>query len=144
MTAMKYRFSRLVLLVAFLWSGAVAAEPPAVSAAWLRPPAVAGRPGALYFTLTNPGPATAIVAVKTPIAGRAELHAHDMANGIMRMRKVERVELPAGGQVMFQPHGYHVMLFNLDEAKLGTATVVSFTLILEGGANVAGQAAVKR
>ena len=144
MTAMKYRFSRLVLLVAFLWSGAALADGPAVSDAWLRPPAVAGRPGALYFTLTNPGTATAIVAVKMPLAARAELHAHDMANGIMRMRKVERVEVSAGGQVQFQPHGYHVMLFNLDEAKLATAAVVSFTLILEGGAEVAGQAVVKR
>lgn len=144
MTAMKYRFSRLVLLVAFLWSGAAAAESPAVSAAWLRPPVVAGRPGALYFTLTNHGPATAIVAVKTPIAGRAELHAHDMANGIMRMRKVDQVEVPARGQVIFQSHGYHVMLFNLDEAKLETAAAVPFTIILEGGGEIAGTAAVKR
>lgn len=144
MTAMKYGFSRLVLLVAFFWSGAALAGEPAISDAWLRPPAVAGRPGALYFTLSNPGPATAIVAVKAPIAGRAELHAHEMAGGIMRMRKVERVEVAAGGQVQFQPHGYHVMLFNLDEAKLGAAADVSFTLILEGGAKVAGQAAIKR
>ena len=31
----------------------------------------------------------------------------------MKMRQVESVDVPAGGEVLFKPHGLHVMLFGL-------------------------------
>ena len=38
----------------------------------------------------------------------------------MKMQQVMSVEIPAGGEVKFEPMGYHVMLLNLkQQAKAG-------------------------
>ncbi len=67
-----------------------------------------------YFTLHNRSDKVRhLDGVSSPIAGRAELHQHREEDGMMRMRKVERVALAANSQVAFAPGGYHVMLFDL-------------------------------
>lgn len=82
----------------------------AVDDAWVRLPAVPGRPAAAYFTIHGgPAPAT-LMAVRTMGAARAELH-ESMANG---MRPTGRVAVPASGTVAFAPNARHVMLFDVD------------------------------
>lgn len=67
-----------------------------------------------YFTLRNrTDQPRLLVAVSTPVAERAELHRHSEKDGMMSMRQVEEVALPAHGHLSFQPGGYHVMLFDL-------------------------------
>src|SRR5690606_17661341 len=56
------------------------------------------------------------------IAESAELHAHVMTGDVMRMEKVEAVDVPAGGEAVFAPGGHHVMLFGLEEALTPGAT----------------------
>ena len=82
-----------------------------MDAAWIRLPAVAGRPAAAYFTLHGGKSDAQLVAVRT-MAARAELH-ESMANG---MRPTPAVTVPAGGTVTFTPGGRHVMIFGLDPA----------------------------
>ena len=70
--------------------------------------------GAAYMTLKNSGTmADALVAVASPVAARAELHTHIKEGDITRMRKVEEIDVPAGGSVSLQPGGLHVMLIDL-------------------------------
>lgn len=49
----------------------------------------------------------------SPIANRAELHQHRHRDGVMSMRRVPELSIPAGGQVDLKPGGYHLMLFGL-------------------------------
>lgn len=51
---------------------------------------------------------------------------HDMADSdhgdgskMMTMRPVEGVDIPAGGRVVFEPGGYHVMVMDLEQALTG-------------------------
>ena len=44
-----------------------------------------------------------LVAAASPAAGRAELHTHLHENGVMKMRQVESIEIPAKGEVALQP-----------------------------------------
>ncbi len=54
------------------------------------------------------------------MAGKAELHEHLHADGVMKMQQVPAVSIPAGGEVQFAPMAYHVMLFGLQrQAKAG-------------------------
>jgi copper(I)-binding protein len=71
---------------------------------------------AAYFVVHNQGRgADRLVGVDTPIAARAELHEHlHDADGMLKMRQVQGVEVPAGGEARFVPGGYHVMLFELN------------------------------
>ena len=67
---------------------------------------------AVYMELTS-GPNAALVAAGSPLAQRAELHSMSVDAGVMRMRPLERIELPAGKTVRLQPTGLHVMLVDL-------------------------------
>ena len=56
-----------------------------------------------------------LLSAASPEAGRAELHAHLHEGGVMKMRQVYGVEIPAKGEVVFQPGGLHIMLFEVGE-----------------------------
>jgi len=122
-----------VVAIGFL---ALAAS-PAMSAeieignAFLRPPVVAGGPGAAFFTITNHGPADRLIAASAPAARVTELHTHVRDGDVMRMRKVDAIAVPEQGQVELKPGGDHVMLFGLDPASTAPGTRLPLTLVFE-------------
>ena len=72
--------------------------------------------GAAYFRIENRGQASdRLVSAHSPIADRAEIHTHEMDGGMMTMRRVHAVEVPAQGEVTFKPGGLHVMLLGLKQ-----------------------------
>ncbi len=74
----------------------------------------AARTGAAYVTISNEtGMADRLVSVASDIARKTEIHNHLMEDGVMKMRRADGVDIPAGGQVTFRPGGYHVMFFGL-------------------------------
>lgn len=115
------------MMAALALAGCGGPRDAAADDAWVRLPAVAGRPGAAYFTLHGGAAETALARVTTDAAARAELH-ESMAMGHMTtMRPLASVPLPAGGTIRFAPGGNHVMLFDL---KPGLAPGGSATLRL--------------
>lgn len=76
---------------------------------------------AAYFVIHNKGSeADRLLGASSPVAGKAELHEHVHADGVMKMQQVQDVVIPAGGEVKFEPMGYHVMLLDLkQQAKAG-------------------------
>ena len=99
---------------------------------------------AAYFVVHNKGAeADRLLSVSTPHAGKAELHEHMHADGVMKMQQVENVAIPAGGEVKFEPMGYHVMLFNLkQQAKDGER--FPLTLTFENAGKVDVEVAVQK
>ncbi len=88
----------------------------AVHDAWTRPLPPGAPSGAVYLRLHNPGRAdTAVVAATSPAAAAVELHAHQVQDGVARMRPVSTMPLPAGGQLELAPMGHHVMLIDLQQ-----------------------------
>lgn len=110
------------------------ASAPKVAGAWVRLPAVTGRPGAGYFE-ASATPGDALVGASSPRAGRVELHAMTMVDGVMRMRAESRFEVPASGRLVFAPGGNHLMLFDLD-ASLKPGERIPVTLRFASGAEV--------
>jgi periplasmic copper chaperone A len=83
---------------------------------WARPTAGPVKNGAAYLRIVNSGAkADKLLGAATPAAKRAELHTHEHVDGVMRMRQVKSVEVPAKGEVAFKPGGLHVMLFDLEK-----------------------------
>ncbi|MGG2399083.1 copper chaperone PCu(A)C [Pseudomonas sp. SH1-B] len=97
-----------------------------------------------YFVIHNNGSESdRLLGVSTPVAGKAELHEHVHADGVMKMQKVQDVTIPAGGEVKFAPMGYHVMLFNLkQQAKDGER--FPLTLNFEKAGQVEVEVAVQK
>lgn len=95
---------------------------------------------AAYFQLHNQSAQERIlVSVTTPIAARTELHNHTEEDGIMRMRRVELVTIPAQGHQHFQSGGYHVMLYDLHHRPQAGETV-PLLLIFDDGLQLSVEA----
>jgi copper(I)-binding protein len=100
---------------------------PHVMDAWVRLPAVSGRPAGGYFMAHGTATADALVSVTSPRAERIEMHSMANENGVMKMRKEESFALPAKGTLTFAPGGSHLMLFGLSpEVKPGTKVPLTF------------------
>jgi hypothetical protein len=49
------------------------------------------------------------------IAEHVEVHSHILEDGMMKMRRVESVDLPPHKEVLFAPSGHHIMLIGLKQ-----------------------------
>lgn len=81
--------------------------------AYVRLPAVAGRPGAAYLTIQGGAEPTTLLSISSPAAIRSELHEMKQAGGMMTMDAVKDVAVPAGQKVELKPGGIHVMLYDI-------------------------------
>lgn len=79
---------------------------------WARATAASQANGAAYLVVDNDGEPDRILGATSPAAARVELHTHIDDNGVMRMRQVEAIDLPAG-ETSLAPGGLHIMLFEL-------------------------------
>ncbi len=84
--------------------------------AWVRLPAVPGRPGAGYLTIHGGPQPARLVAVESEAAGSTELHRSMTmgAGGMTGMQRLDGLDVPANGTVKFAPNGNHVMMFGLN------------------------------
>jgi copper(I)-binding protein len=111
-----------------------------VTDAWVRLPAVSGRPGAGYFTLKGGTSDDRLTTVASAVVERIELHESGMDKGMMTMRPLSAgAKVAAGKAVTFAPGGNHAMLFGINPAITpGTAIPLQFRF--ESGAIVAVEA----
>ena len=91
-----------------------------VGQGWATAPIGASNNGAAFLTLYNTGSRdAALVRAQAPGVKRVELHRTTMADGVMRMRPVERIDVPARGHTALRPGGLHVMLIGADALSAG-------------------------
>lgn len=104
--------SALLALGAVLASAgaAVAAEPGiAVQHPWFRF-ILPARPAGGYFTLANHGATPRVlVGAASPACEMVVLHRSMREGGMDRMATVQNLPVPAHGEVVFGPGGYHLM-----------------------------------
>jgi hypothetical protein len=87
-------------------------------------------PGAGFVTIINRGAADRLVSFASPLCARPELHTHLADNGMMMMRRVAAIDIPADSVVELKPGGLHLMLIGLF-APLKQGTAADITLIFE-------------
>jgi periplasmic copper chaperone A len=106
-------FPLLVLSALALSAPAQAAPAPkvAIADAWCRPAPTGALSAGCYVTLTA-GAEDRLVAVETTAADHAEIHSMSMDGGVMRMRKLDGLALPAGKAVTLKSGGEHLMLIS--------------------------------
>jgi copper(I)-binding protein len=123
---------------------ALAADSVTVSDVYARavPP---GQPNsAVFMVLRNDGAEDrALVSAASPVSEVVELHTHLMEEGMMKMRQIDRIELPAGEGVRLKPGGLHVMLIGLRQ-QLQPGDEVAVTLTLDDGSELPLTAPVRK
>ena len=88
-------------------------DPIVVRDAWIREPPPRS-PAAGYLVIENRGgEPVELVAVATEAAEQTEIHVMEYKNDRMTMRRVEGLQVPAGGEVALKPGGAHLMLMEL-------------------------------
>lgn len=98
----------------------------------------------IFLVLENRSEADhALVQASSPSAKVVELHTHFSEGGIMKMRRVERIPVPAKGTAVLKPGGYHIMLIELT-GPLSEKTTVQTTLQFEDGSTKVIHAEVVR
>ena len=101
-----------------------------IKAPWVRG-TVAGQTATGAFMEITSKSGASLVGAASPVAGVTEVHEMKMDDGVMKMRAVARLDLPAGKPVILGPGGYHVMLMNLKQ-MIKTGDSVPLTLQFEG------------
>lgn len=110
--------------------GACAATGDAVTVSDARVGAPSGPNAALYFTASSTGGGDRLIGAETAEAASVEIHSTVRNDdGTTGMRPVEALDLPAGGTLVLQPGGSHLMLVNA--SSLETGDVVGITLVWE-------------
>jgi copper(I)-binding protein len=130
----------LVLMSQQILAGsAVMADDPYVRAV---PP---GQPNsASFMTLHNMGKKDlALISASSSAAEVVELHTHTMEDGMMRMRKVDKIDLPAEQKTSLKPGGLHVMLIGLKQ-KLVPGEKIGITLSFDDGSELKLDAPVRK
>jgi periplasmic copper chaperone A len=119
-----YRFGGL--LAALLMSASVYAGDIQVENAWTRATAPGQDAAGVDLTITSKQAAT-LVGVSSAACKTVQLHGMTHENGMMKMREVKFIELPAGKRMNLREGGYHLMLTGL-KAPLKAGESVPLTL----------------
>lgn len=83
-----------------------------------------------------------LVGASSPAAGLVEIHEMKMDGGVMQMRPLARLPLPAGKTVSLAAGGYHLMLMDL-KAPLKAGDSVPLTLRVEAAGGKTEKVEVK-
>jgi copper(I)-binding protein len=136
------RLSHVVAAVLLCCGAAQAQAQVTVQDAWVRGTVPAQEVTGAFLSVTTPT-AARLVAVRTPVAGRVEIHEMAHEDGVMKMRALPTgLPLPAGQAVELKPGGYHLMLMELKQpVKAGEP--VPLTLVVEGEGGRREEVAVK-
>ena len=119
----------LLASIAALALNAWAQSTVKIEDAWVRGTVAQQKATGAFMRLTASRD-TRLVAVSSPVAGVVELHEMNMDNGVMKMRAIAGLSLPAGKTVELKPGGYHVMLLDL-KAPVIAEQQVPLTLVFE-------------
>lgn len=102
-----------------------------VKDAWVRATVAGQQATGAFMKITAPQGGR-LLGVSSPAAALAEIHEMRMEGDVMKMRAIDRLELPAGKTVELRPGSYHVMLMNL-KAPLKVNDTVALTLTFVDG-----------
>ncbi len=106
----------LAFAACLLIAGAAMAQTGLVEVkdAWARATPGKAENGAAYLTIVSPG-ADRLVSLSTPVAKKAELHTMTTEGGVMKMRPLAGLDVPAEQPVTLKPGGAHIMLMGLNQ-----------------------------
>lgn len=106
-----------------------AADPITIERPYARASAPGQMVGGGFMTIVHQGSSEdRLVSATTPIAREVQIHTMNMDGGVMRMRPVEGgLAIPAGGRVVLQPGGLHLMFMEIS-APLVAGTTFPVTL----------------
>jgi copper(I)-binding protein/cytochrome oxidase Cu insertion factor (SCO1/SenC/PrrC family) len=105
----------------------------AIMNAWVREAHASAKVNAGYMTLLNAGSEqVTLVKVESGSYKNIEVHEMILVDGMMEMREVTNMIIPAKGQILLAPGGQHLMLMG-PKQPLKTGQKINLTLTFKSG-----------
>ena len=111
-----------------------------VTDAWVRLPPPGAQIAAAYLTLESKQ-TLSLSNVTSQAAEAVEMHSMSTQNGVMQMRQLKALNLPAGKPLTLEPGGLHLMLIN-PKNPLKEGDKVPLLLTFKQGKRVVGAVSV--
>lgn len=140
---MRKTLTSLLLAPVALIAACDEAPPVYVGQAYVRMNPNPEAPSAAYLTIQTGDAPVALRDVLSEAAVRVEMHEVVSEGGMMKMRAVDRVDIPAKSTVRFEPGGKHVMLWSINPQVVETGKV-PMTLIFSNGDRIIVEAVVQK
>ncbi len=84
---------------------------------WVKEASSSQKMSAGYMTLENPGDKPdKLLSAESEVCEVVEIHKMTYENDMMKMGRVNEIEVPANGSVQLKQGGFHLMLINLKKA----------------------------
>lgn len=130
----------LTLIAMSFVAGAQDGEPLRVNGAWVRPSVT--ETSAAYLQIYNETDAPVeLIRVETPATAQVELHQTQMQGDIMRMNRLDALEIDATSTLTLAPNGLHIMLMGL-QTPLIEGETLPLTLTFDNGFTLAIDATI--
>jgi copper(I)-binding protein len=121
---------KTTLAFSLMLFGATVLAEVTVKDSWVRGTTPAQKATGAFMEITS-SEAASLLSAASPLAGVVEVHSMKMEDGVMKMRALPKLDLPAGKAVKLQPGGNHIMLMDLRQ-QMKKGDVVPITLKVEG------------
>ena len=111
---------KISVLFALLLAAAAHAQDPKVGTITIGHPWARATPGAVknsaaFMVFDNKGTADKLLSVSGDIAKDIQIHSMITEAGVMKMREIKSLDIPANGKAELKPGGFHVMLIGLKD-----------------------------
>ena len=137
-------FFPVLLLVSLVGGSAFAGENVHIQNAWIREAPPTTKVMAGYLEIENSSNhALTLVSAESPEFERIEFHISQVENDVAKMQQQENIVIDPNTSFLFEPGGYHLMLFN-NTTPMREGKNVSIKLIFKDGETHALYASVKK
>ena len=82
---------------------------------WARATPGAVKNSAAFMVFDNKGAADKLLSATGDVAREIQIHSMITEAGVMKMREIKSLDIPASGKAELKPGGYHIMLIGLKD-----------------------------
>lgn len=98
---------------------------------------------AVYMTIANTGDGKdTLIGISSDVAGVVQMHRTAIKNNVASMSEIKSVDIPAHGELRFDPGSYHVELANV-RRTLAPGDMIDLTLTFKNAGPVQVRAEVR-
>ena len=121
---------RILAVVVGAFPFSLSAAEIAITNAWVRATIGQATVTAAYATINNTGNENdRLIGIHAESTAKTELHRTSTGDGgVMRMRPIQNLDLPAGAEVVLRPGADHLMLVGVERTlRVGDSLTLTFT-----------------
>lgn len=139
-----YRCFCLLIFICLVSIATTQAQGLNVDGAWIRGVPPSAKSTAAFMTIQNNGTDDMIlVSASCEIAELVQVHTMEHVGEMMKMKEIKELLVPAKGEAVLAPMGYHIMLIDLTRAITEGETIL-LSLNFADGTKVNIDAVVKK